>query len=156
MGKSIRSKTKRAFRAKKRTEGVFAAAEAARLQRLNTKLRCLTTATPTTPTGAVGEDVSKKGEQEDDNDDDTDMPVEDEGADADAETESPTTEGVADENAAQAQKFTGKISTHGPRGSRREQWRASKGMSPRPKSRGMNRQGTATARYKSGRSHRRR
>jgi hypothetical protein len=74
MGKSIRSKTKRAFRAKKRTEGVFAAAEAARLQRLNTKLRCLTTATPTTPTGAVGEDVSKKGEQEDDNDDDTDMP----------------------------------------------------------------------------------
>jgi hypothetical protein len=74
MGKSIRSKTKRAFRAKKRTEGVFAAAEAARLQRLNTKLRGLTTATPTTPTGAVGEDVSKKDEHEDDNDDDTDMP----------------------------------------------------------------------------------
>jgi Protein of unknown function (DUF2423) len=71
MGKSIRSKTKRAFRAKKRTEGVFAATEAARLQRLNTKLRVLTTATPTTPTGAVGEDVSKKDEHEDD---DADMP----------------------------------------------------------------------------------
>ena len=45
MAKSTRSKVKRAFRAKKRTEGVFAAADAARLQRLNAKLRGLTTAT---------------------------------------------------------------------------------------------------------------
>ena len=45
MAKSTRSKVKRAFRAKKRTEGVFAAAEAARLQRLNAKLRALTNAT---------------------------------------------------------------------------------------------------------------
>ena len=44
MAKSTRSKVKRAFRAKKRTEGVFAAVEAARLQRLNAKLRALTTA----------------------------------------------------------------------------------------------------------------
>jgi hypothetical protein len=44
MAKSTRSKVKRAFRAKKRTEGVYAATEAARLQRLNTKLRALTTA----------------------------------------------------------------------------------------------------------------
>jgi hypothetical protein len=43
MAKSTRSKVKRAFRAKKRTEGVYAATEAARLQRLNTKLRALTT-----------------------------------------------------------------------------------------------------------------
>jgi len=47
MAKSTRSKVKRAFRAKKRTEGTFAAAEAARLQRLNAKLRALTTATAT-------------------------------------------------------------------------------------------------------------
>lgn len=45
MAKSTRSKVKRAFRAKKRTDGVFAAAEAARLHRLNAKLRALTTAT---------------------------------------------------------------------------------------------------------------
>jgi len=38
MGKSIRSKVKRHFRAKKREEGVFAASEAARLQRLSSKL----------------------------------------------------------------------------------------------------------------------
>lgn len=43
MAKSTRSKVKRAFRAKKRTEGVYAATEAARLQRLNAKLLALTT-----------------------------------------------------------------------------------------------------------------
>ncbi|KAI0723341.1 hypothetical protein C8Q76DRAFT_794296 [Earliella scabrosa] len=49
-----------------------------------------------------------------------------------------------------------RISTHGPRGSRREQWRLSKGLPARPKSRGMNRQGLVAAKRKSGRSHRRR
>ena len=43
MAKSTRSKVKRAFRAKKRTEGVYASTEAARLHRLNAKLRALTT-----------------------------------------------------------------------------------------------------------------
>lgn len=38
MGKSIRSKTKRTYRAKKRDNGVYAATEAARLERLNAKL----------------------------------------------------------------------------------------------------------------------
>lgn len=38
MAKSLRSKTKRAFRAKKRSSGVYAATEAARLNRLNAKL----------------------------------------------------------------------------------------------------------------------
>lgn len=38
MAKSTRSKVKRSFRAKKRDEGVYAATEAARLQRLNSKL----------------------------------------------------------------------------------------------------------------------
>lgn len=39
MAKSLRSKVKRSFRAKKRTEGVYAATEAARLHRLNTKIQ---------------------------------------------------------------------------------------------------------------------
>ncbi|CCM02829.1 uncharacterized protein FIBRA_04941 [Fibroporia radiculosa] len=43
MAKSTRSKVKRHFRAKKRTEGVYAAVEAARLNRLHNKLKVLTT-----------------------------------------------------------------------------------------------------------------
>lgn len=38
MAKSLRSKTKRSFRNKKREDGVYAATEAARLNRLNSKL----------------------------------------------------------------------------------------------------------------------
>ncbi|KAF8232448.1 hypothetical protein L208DRAFT_1397426 [Tricholoma matsutake] len=38
MAKSIRSKAKRSFRSKKRETGVYAATEAARLHRLNSKL----------------------------------------------------------------------------------------------------------------------
>ena len=38
MAKSMRSKVKRSFRSKKRETGVYAATEAARLQRLNSKL----------------------------------------------------------------------------------------------------------------------
>lgn len=38
MAKSIRSKTKRTFRAKKREDGVYAVAHAARLQRLHAKI----------------------------------------------------------------------------------------------------------------------
>jgi hypothetical protein len=49
-----------------------------------------------------------------------------------------------------------RISTHGPRNSRREEWRASKGLDPLPKRRGMNRQGGIAARWKPGRSSRRR
>ena len=49
-----------------------------------------------------------------------------------------------------------RISTHGPRGSRREQWRLSKGLPARPQAKGMNRQGGISARRKAGRSHRRR
>jgi Protein of unknown function (DUF2423) len=43
MAKSTRSKVKRSHRAKKRETGVYAAVEAARLQRLNAKLVALTT-----------------------------------------------------------------------------------------------------------------
>ena len=49
-----------------------------------------------------------------------------------------------------------KINTHGPRDSRREQWRLSKGMSARPTRKGMNRQGTVSARRNAGRPKRRR
>ena len=66
MAKSTRSKVKRAFRAKKRTEGVFAAADAARLQRLSAKLHTQTT----TAAAAAGE-----GEDSDlDEEQDVDMP----------------------------------------------------------------------------------
>ena len=41
MAKSTRSKVKRAFRAKKRDEGVYAATEAARLHRLHQKLKMI-------------------------------------------------------------------------------------------------------------------
>lgn len=53
MAKSTRSKVKRTFRAKKRKEGAFAVADAARLQRLNAKLRALTNSA-----------VAKEGEEE--------------------------------------------------------------------------------------------
>lgn len=43
MAKSTRSKVKRHFRAKKRTEGIYAAVEAARLDRLHKKLKAITT-----------------------------------------------------------------------------------------------------------------
>ena len=38
MAKSLRSKVKRAFRSKKRESGIYAATEAARLERLNARL----------------------------------------------------------------------------------------------------------------------
>ena len=71
MAKSTRSKVKRAFRAKKRTEGVYAATEAARLQRLNTKLRALTTTTTTAEVDddEDGDNPKKEGEEERDDQD---------------------------------------------------------------------------------------
>ena len=42
MAKSLRSKVKRAFRSKKRESGIYAATEAARLNRLNAKLLQIT------------------------------------------------------------------------------------------------------------------
>lgn len=49
-----------------------------------------------------------------------------------------------------------RISTHGPRTSRREAWRVAKGLPAKEKSRGMNKQGMPMARRKAGRSQRRR
>lgn len=63
MAKSTRSKVKRTFRAKKRTQGVFAVADAARLQRLNAKLHALTTAA-----------AAKDGEEGENEQQDVDLP----------------------------------------------------------------------------------
>ena len=77
MAKSTRSKVKRAFRAKKRTEGVFAATEAARLQRLNAKLRALATTAIATARGEGEGDSGREGarpEEENEQGVDIDMP----------------------------------------------------------------------------------
>ncbi|KAI0721843.1 hypothetical protein C8T65DRAFT_629349 [Cerioporus squamosus] len=151
MAKSTRSKVKRHFRAKKREEGVYAATEAARLQRLNMKLRALTTTTPAQEKAEDEMPVEGQGESEwqDEPGADGQRPS---GAQADS-ADAMDLDAGAGPSSASADK---RISTHGPRNSRREQWRASKGMPARPKSRGMNRQGTVAAKRKSGRSHRRR
>ncbi|GLB33589.1 putative protein of unknown function (DUF2423) [Lyophyllum shimeji] len=134
MAKSIRSKAKRTFRSKKRESGVYAATEAARLHRLNAKLASVASA-------------DKEG----------DVPIQDLEGEAngmpdqqdDALNDSTETMAVD----AEPPK---RISTHGPKGSRREEWRKSKGMVPKPKLGALNRQGVPAARRKAGRSKRRR
>ncbi|TDL29317.1 hypothetical protein BD410DRAFT_779689 [Rickenella mellea] len=138
MAKSTRSKVKRSFRAKKREEGVYAAVEAARLQRLSSKLDAV------------------RNQKVDEVVEDDAADVEPTGADDNLVLRS-TGDGMHVDGNEDAQSApTGKISTHGPRGSRRENWRASKGMAARPKSKGMNRQGGIAAVRKAGRSKRRR
>ncbi|KAI0035585.1 hypothetical protein K488DRAFT_42946 [Vararia minispora EC-137] len=135
MAKSTRSKVKRAFRAKKRTEGVYAATEAARLQRLNAKLVALRARSPSTE--EVSEDEAEKANED---------PV--------LNSRIRTTEDMDIDGA--SLPTPKKISTHGPRNSGREQWRISKGMAPRAKARGMNRQGLVSGKHKPGRAKRRR
>ncbi|KAA1466163.1 hypothetical protein DENSPDRAFT_876292 [Dentipellis sp. KUC8613] len=184
MAKSTRSKTKRAFRSKKRENGVYAAVEAARLQRLNAKLVALTTQ------DVEGEDEEEVVEDDEgspgwywfmsfgllDPDEVTPWTMEGFGfgdepfAPSSIEAQSRRPEGVASEktvpqpdgmevdgepSSSTPAKST-KVSTHGPRNSRRESWRQSKGLAPRPKARGMNRQGLVAAKRKSGRPSRRR
>jgi len=136
MAKSTRSKIKRHFRAKKREEGVYAATEAARVERLASKMAAIR------GTGKEDEAVEESAERV-------------EGAEVtDEQLESPPAAAEKmDLDGAAAPK---KISTHGPRASRREEWRTSKGMTPRPKSKGMNRQGGIAAIRRSGRPQRRR
>jgi len=149
MAKSTRSKVKRSFRAKKRAEGVYAATEAARLHRLSMKLKVLTTQDKDGDVELEGdadtEDVAGGEEDQDKGDEQTAIAS----GDADA----------MDLDSAQpsgSSSTTKHISTSGPRESRREQWRVSKGLTARPQRKGMNRQGLVAARRKSGRSHRRR
>ncbi|KAL4076043.1 hypothetical protein J3A83DRAFT_4357167 [Scleroderma citrinum] len=130
MAKSLRSKTKRAFRAKKRDSGVYAATEAARLNRLNTKL--ITTINQRNRDGG-GEDA--------------------EGMETPELQDSMNLDGSERQPPAGT---SGSVSTHGSRGSRREEWRKSKGMDAIPKRKGMNRQGGLAARRRAGRPSRRR
>ncbi|KAK0498550.1 hypothetical protein EDD18DRAFT_1158156 [Armillaria luteobubalina] len=137
MAKSLRSKTKRDFRSKKREDGIYAATEAARLHRLNAKLMAV---------------ISK--------DKDGDIPLED----AEGEVEDSTVPQDIQDNDTPLQESmevdtpggVTRVSTHGRRGSRREEWRASKGLPTRAKSKGMNRQGGIAAVRRPGRSKRRR
>ncbi|KAK7061555.1 hypothetical protein R3P38DRAFT_2830138 [Favolaschia claudopus] len=134
MAKSTRSKVKRSFRAKKREEGIYAATEAARLNRLHAKLSAVATT-----------DIPQ---------DDDERAMEDEEAmRAEGASESATDSMQVDGESSQKPE---RISTHGPRNSRREEWRKSKGLTPKPAPTGMNRQGGIAARRKAGRSKRRR
>ncbi|OJA15309.1 hypothetical protein AZE42_00953 [Rhizopogon vesiculosus] len=133
MAKSTRSKVKRSFRAKKREEGVYAATEAARLNRLNSKL-----------TAKI-----------DDGDEELAEAVEPDTAQDDSKRATPP-DAMDLDDAANSSVKSSRVSTHGPRNSRREEWRKSKGMTPVPKSTRMNRQGLPAARRKSGRPSRRR
>jgi len=133
MAKSIRSKAKRSFRSKKRETGVYAATEAARLHRLNAKLVSVASQDHEgdVPIGNVeaGDDIP--AQQNDEPVDSTELMA--------VDAEKPQ-----------------RISTHGPRHSRREDWRTSKGLVARPVRDAMNRQGGLAGRRKAGRSKRRR
>jgi len=141
MAKSLRSKAKRAFRAKKRVDGVYAATHAARLQRLHAKIDAIVAA----PKPARDENLEDVENTEGDEE------VQEEIAD----DSQPKASGSDTMDIDKTSKST-RINTHGPRNSRREQWRLSKGMSARPKRKGMNRQGTVSARRNAGRPKRRR
>jgi hypothetical protein len=141
MAKSTRSKVKRSFRRVKRETGVYAAKDAARVQRLSNKLKA-------TATGI---------------DEDGDVVITNQTEDVNSELEPTATNPsevaeVAIEGTEEASTTSEntKISTHGPRGSRREQWRLSKGMNARPARNGQNRQGGVAAGRKAGRAKRRR
>ncbi|KAL5530650.1 hypothetical protein ACEPAF_6908 [Sanghuangporus sanghuang] len=129
MAKSTRSKVKRAYRAKKREDSVYAAIEAARLERLSSKLRAI-------------READKEGDVE--------------LADVIDEEDTPVPDSMQLDSSPLAPKPEKKISTHGMRMSRRAEWRMSKGLPARPKSRGMNRQGGIKAKSRAGRAQRRR
>ncbi|KAI0699421.1 hypothetical protein BC835DRAFT_1526272 [Cytidiella melzeri] len=141
MAKSGRSKVKRQWRAKKREDSVYAVADAARLHRLSQKLKAIT---QTDVDGDVK--LADAVIEEKEGGDSQTAVVDDSQADA-------TTMDLDSQPPSSSSK---RISTHGPRESRREEWRMSKGLPARPKSKGMNRQGVPAAKRKAGRSHRRR
>ncbi|KAF8322032.1 hypothetical protein DL93DRAFT_2071767 [Clavulina sp. PMI_390] len=143
MAKSLRSKAKRTFRRTKRevigTD--YQVTDAARLNRLSSKLR------------------EKFSDKEAVGDEDADEAMNDAAAeDGDeilADEEKPT--GAVDGSKEGTASSSTKISTSGPRLSRRAEWRVSKGMTAQPnRPNKLNKQGTPKARRKSGRSHRRR
>jgi len=139
MAKSMRSKVKRTFRSKKREVGIYAATEAARLNRLNAKLVALSTKDKD---GDVVVEDADEGEKDGENIENTNGAADQMELDGGAQSS--------------AKSADARISTHGPRNSRREEWRKSKGLAPRPKAQGANRQGVVVARRKPGRASRRR
>ncbi|KAF9782284.1 hypothetical protein BJ322DRAFT_1111155 [Thelephora terrestris] len=143
MAKSLRSKTKRAFRAKKREDGVYAVAHAARLQRLHARIDAIVAA-PKPVQDEILEDVENAERDEEAQEE------------VMAEDTQPKVRNGSDTMDVDKTSKTTKINTHGPRNSRREQWRLSKGMSAKPARKGVNRQGTVTARRNAGRPKRRR
>ncbi|CAL1702311.1 unnamed protein product [Somion occarium] len=164
MAKSTRSKVKRHFRAKKREEGVYAATEAARLNRLHQKLKMLTTRDKD---GDVEvEDVSNFADEEGEPQNNPTQQVHAEGSGERAGllTQPSRTIIQVDHSIHNSDAMdldlgpsdsSKRISTHGPRDSRRESWRLAKGL-PTKVIRGMNRQGGIAAKRKAGRSQRRR
>ncbi|CED84139.1 Uncharacterised protein family UPF0642 [Phaffia rhodozyma] len=135
MAKSLRSKAKRSSRRLKREEGTYAVHDAARLQRLNARLL---------DSNSNKDKIGKETEDKDEEDvvgDDEDKDGEEDDAKM---SPTPSTTGEA------------KVSTSGARGSRRENWRESKGMKPRATSHGMNGKGKFVGKRKAGRPARRR
>jgi hypothetical protein len=63
MAKSLRSKAKRSFRAKKRTEGAYAVADAVRLNRLSAKLAKVAQTTPLMDDEDAEDDRLDEGEK---------------------------------------------------------------------------------------------
>jgi hypothetical protein len=146
MAKSIRAKTKMAARKKKREVGNYAAADAARVERLSARLLGRSKAqgggaAAVKAEGEEGEEIVQEGE-----DDEEDVPM--------AEGEKVTSFCV--QQLIKARSEAKKVSTSGSREPRREAWRSSKGMDPRGKSKGMNKQGRMGARSGAGRPKRRR
>lgn len=64
MAKSLRSKTKRAFRAKKREDGIYAAVHAARLQRLHAKIDAIAGAPKPAQDEILGDVENADGDEE--------------------------------------------------------------------------------------------
>ncbi|GJJ07357.1 hypothetical protein Clacol_001558 [Clathrus columnatus] len=136
MAKSLRSKTKRSFRRVKRESGTYAVADATRLERLSSKLhqKIVTDKDGDVSIDEIVGEIEKSAET-------GEVPT--------AQTESEGTN-VLDSK-------TQKISTSGPRLSRRDSWRISKGLSPhRRNPNKTNRLGVVVAKRRAGRAKRRR
>ncbi|KDQ10008.1 hypothetical protein BOTBODRAFT_36630 [Botryobasidium botryosum FD-172 SS1] len=120
MAKSTRSKVKRSFRRTKRETGVFAAHDAARLQRLSAKLKSVVEKDKDGDVPILGAQTETEAGTE-------------AGDKIDAETRASLAGDEAKADNPQASMDidgakTKKVSTHGPRDSRRNSWRKSKGM----------------------------
>merc|ERR1711939_1194662 len=133
MAKSLRSKSKRAFRRVKREDpkSDYAIRDKIRLQRLNDKLKALTPVDR-----SDDEDEEEEEEVGDDDDMQEDKPEGEAASSAKATTTgaaSVTKDGMATEAAdmTEGDVETGKISTSGPRTSSRTMWRKAKNIPDR-------------------------